>query len=218
MAALSQACRQWRGALALAALERLPAAELAQFQSHLGRCPNCQQVLAELHQTGKLLAKVDPQHLVLGKADARHPLDHAARARGRWRWRVALPGIAVLAAGVAAALLALDSGHPGVDLQLTGNAALVANAQITATTWGSELQLEVPAQPATQVFKVAMRSKDGHTWLVGSYRGTDNPATLRFSCALAPGQVEAVAVTTSKGTVVMEGTRPPGPGPQSPPQ
>src|SRR5262245_36656593 len=107
----SDACRDWRGSLASAALGRLEPAEEIALRAHLDGCPACRAELAELHTVVSVLPSADLSHLERGAVEPAGTLgdlviDSVAREReNRRRQRFRRAGTSVLAAAAVIAIV-----------------------------------------------------------------------------------------------------------------
>ena len=198
------------------------------FTRHLRHCPACQQEGAQLSGVPALLDLVDPDHVdamtaELGTSEAaRLPtpavlvppglLDRmrADRRRRRWRVGVAAAVLAVLAAGVGAAvgpLLNRLNAPPTRPLVASAGPAAGPAAQVeidlVTRTWGTQLDLRGSSLPPGQVLYLSVTDREGHAYDVASWTGTPSGrATLSAACWMTPADIAQVQVHTRDGGAI----------------
>lgn len=208
---MTEPCPERRGDLAMAALGRLEGAERRTLLRHSSSCPGCRAALSELQEATRLLPLVDLAQLGESGGE-RVPTAGRSNGWGRGkdgarrvplRWLV--PAAAVLAAGGVAAALALAPGNPLQEtVSLRGPAGARATAVLTATSWGTEIDLRTAGQPTGQAFTVAMESRSGAWWQAGSYRTADGRADVSLSCGAKTSGIDRIWVRNSEGRIVLQ--------------
>lgn len=210
----------------------LDSAGRAAFESHLADCAQCPERVAALRPVADALAAGgDEARKALAwslgavedpgipPAAARRP-DQVAelarqveRRRRRTRWMAGGFGIAA-AAAVAALIvvLAVPAASPaaaGRQMTATGAVAISATAEITAKPWGSEITIDCRYAGGSRygsgdVYTLEVVDRAGRSRQIGSWAlGTSTQARFTSGTALQPGQISAVTVVTSDGSVVL---------------
>jgi hypothetical protein len=194
--------------------------ERRRLEAHL---PGCQKCLAELRRLAPLpglLAGI-PQAVratppAPGRqaaparwAPARWAPPGRAPARGRTRRRLSVGAAACLAAGVTGAvwLLSGSGGRPATMLTFAGTDPVThvsATATVTATSWGSSIQLQVSGLPENVECRLVVRSAAGRTEVSGAWdawaKGTES---IPGSASWLPSDIASLEVTTSAKNLVM---------------
>lgn len=229
----AEPCDAWRGAIALAAIGRLPEGERVALDAHTDGCPACRAELAELRTVGDQLALADPAHLatapgpppgladrVLGALDGERRADEerrvadlsAERARLRARGRarlISFGGAIAVAAAAVAAVVVLTTGPAPVRttyaLRGSGTSATAsATVSVTGEPWGMAVTVDSHGVPAGRTLEVSMRTWTGGWWEAGTFRSVAGGTSVQMACALSPSDVVGVRVTDAGGHVVME--------------
>jgi hypothetical protein len=138
----------------------------------------------------------------------------AKRLRRRTRQRVLLGAVGVLVVAVIAAggvlgekLLDKPSASVAAATTWTGNdpaTGVKANAQLTAQTWGTQVQLHMDNLPANQRCQLVVHAKDGSTenggWWRNDYPGSE---TVPASSSLPLDQIQSMDVINSANNVLV---------------
>jgi hypothetical protein len=196
---VTDACREQRGRLGLAALGRLPEAERTALEAHLDQCAACREELAELTGVAGALAEADPARIgAAPPAEPRPALrdavlselsrERAARRRVRRAWAAAVAAAAVLLL-VLAVVLAQPDAPRGERLVLdpvdeSPSADATATAVLIARGWGTEISLEVEGLEPGTVYNVWLRRSDDSRVPAGSFTAVRG-RTMRVECASA---------------------------------
>jgi hypothetical protein len=166
-------------------------------EAHLPGCPQCRAELARLSPLPGLLARV-PAGVLPGLVRRNRP-----RA-----WRVVVAGAAAAAAGIAAGFwLAPGGSQPGTPT-LTLSAAnpatdVQATATLTATSWGTSIQLRIHGAPLNQPCRLIVRSRSGGTEVTGFWDAwATGPVTVPASAAWRPSDITALQIATTSRTLV----------------
>jgi Putative zinc-finger len=183
-------------------------AERLRLEAHLPGCQACRAELSRLTPLPGLLAAI-PQAMretmtPSPGAQGRLPQRQAAPGRMRRRWAAAA---AAVAAGVTGGLwLSSGGGHEPVPLVLTGtNRAthVSATATLTATSWGTSIQLQVRGVPENTECRLLVRSQDGRTEVSGSWDAwQEGPLNIPASASWLPSDITSLQVTTPAGTLL----------------
>ena len=200
---------------------------------HAATCPDCRQLISELSSVMDDLLLLAPSHepparfaartvtsispaaaVPEGMRDtapsaarrARQPSRALARASTRSRWAAAA---ACLAAASAGGGLWLSSGVGGPQtgaVTLTGkNPAthVSATAILTATSWGTSIQLQVRGLPENVECSLVVRSRDGGTEVSGAWDAWQKgPLNIPASASWLPSDIASLQVTTLTRSLV----------------
>lgn len=214
-------------------LGALSPAERLDFERHLVRCDECTRTVGELAGLPGLLGRVDPSVLESSQADEPLPdtlLPALSRAVGRSRARRArlVVGLAAAAAAVVVAMMLAwqlsgdgstdDAPAAGptqvaaLEMDPLGEVPLQASLTLEQVTWGTRLGLVCTydresveyALPAEVDYTLVVRTRDGDTERVGSWRSVSG-MTMQLTAATASttAEIDSVEVRTADGRVVM---------------
>jgi hypothetical protein len=206
---VTEACPQYRGDLAMAAVDRLGRSERRILLHHSAGCAGCRAALAELEGTARLLSLVDPARLTgTGITIDGSPSGGAGIRRSwgrRMRMRLLGPAVAAVAASALATAVILGSGRPAqLTVSLLGAPGVHASAVLSPSSWGTEIDLHTSGQPNGQVFTVAMESRSGSWWQAGSYRTAGGTTDVSLSCAATTSRIERILVRNATGRIVLQ--------------
>jgi anti-sigma factor RsiW len=191
------------------------AEERERVESHLRGCPPCRAELARLRPLPSLLVRV-PDYML---APARQPsaVGVAARVRrsaGERRWRAAAAVCAAAAAGVAGVwwLAPSGAGQPPATVMLSAaNPAthVSATAALTATSWGTSIQLQMRGLPLNVECHLIVRSRTGAAEVGGFWDAwRAGPVTIPASAGWLPSDIASMQVATADETLVTMSRRP----------
>lgn len=193
------------------------AEERRRVQAHLPNCRACQEELARIAPLPGLLASVPP-HLrptpgirpvtaITPKPAPRRAIRQ--RAGGGHRWGTAAAACVAAAAGVLTGLWLAPTGAPhpgaaGIVLRGTDPALHVsAIARLTATSWGTIIELRVSGVPKNVVCRLVVRSRTGATEVGGFWAGwRDGPIKVPASVAWRPSGIASLQVVTATRRLV----------------
>jgi hypothetical protein len=185
-------------------------AERRRLEAHLPGCRECQAELSRLAPLPGLLAAV-PDSIrktaapSLGR-QARPPRRALARGGIRWRWAAA--AAACMAAGVSGGLwLSSGSGGPqAAPLTFTGTdpaTHVSATATLSATSWGTSIQLQVRGVPENVECRLVVRSRSGRTEVSGAWDAWQKgPLSIPASASWLPPDIASLQVTTPTKTLL----------------
>ena len=211
-------------------LGALSPAERLEFERHLSGCAECTRAVREVAGLPGLLSRVDPDVLTVLHADEPVPdtvlpaLLGAVR-RSRRRRLLAAAGTAaaaaaVVAGGVVSQLPLGGAADPeGTDASVAvlamdpvGDAPVAADLAMEDVTWGTRLELTCTYDtasvdyelPPTVDYVLVVRTDDGHSERVGSWRSVDG-RTMRLTAGTAAvrDEISSVEVRTPDGRVVL---------------
>jgi hypothetical protein len=190
-------------------------AERRRLEAHL---PGCQECLAELRRLAPLpglLAGIPESVRAVPLAPGRQTVPpRRATARGRTRRRLAVAAAACLAAAVAGGVwLSSGSGSPATMLTFAGTDSAThvsATATVTATSWGSSIQLQVSGLPENVDCRLVVRSVSGRTEVSGAWDAwAKGPVSIPGSASWLPSDIASLELTTSaKRLVTMNASHP----------
>jgi len=185
--------------------------ERQRLEAHLPTCPACRAELARLAPLPGLLAGIPESMRDTAPSPGRQTRSPGRQARRPAR--VLRPGGTRLrAAGAAACLTAaavtagfwLSSGSGGqhaAALTLAGaNPAthVSATATLTATSWGTSIQLQVRGLPENVECRLVVRSRTGRTEVSGVWDAwADGPVSIPASASWLPSDIATLQVTTT---------------------
>lgn len=185
------------------------AGERARVEAHLPGCPACQAELMALAPLPGLLAGVPSDLRPEGKGPG------AAAGRPHRRWRVAALAASVAAvAGVAGGFwLAPAARGTGAEtaprpatVTLSGaNPAMrvSATAALTATSWGTSIQLNLRGLPLNVRCRLIVHSRAGATEVSGVWAAwSEGPISVPASADWRPSDIASLEVATPARTLV----------------
>jgi hypothetical protein len=200
---------------------------------HAATCPDCRRLIAELSSVVDDLLLLAPSHepppgfavrtvasisppaaVPEGMPDpapsparlVRQPRRALARGGTRWPWAAA--AVCLAAAGVSGGLwLSSGAGGPqagAVTLTGTNPATHVsATAILTATPWGTSIQLRVRGLPENVECRLVVRSRGGGTEVSGAWDAwQEGPVSVPASASWLPSDIASLQVRTSTRTLV----------------
>ena len=198
-------------------------AERRRLEAHL---PGCQECLAELSRLAPLpglLAGIPENVRAVAQAPDRQAVPLVPgrqavpprRARGRSRRHLAVAVAACLAAGVTGGiwLSSGSDGRPATMLTFAGTDSathVTATATVTATSWGSSIQLQVSGLPENVECFLVVRSVADRTEVSGAWDAwAKGPASIPGSTSWLPSDIASLEVTTSaKRLLTMSASHP----------
>jgi hypothetical protein len=213
----TEGCRDWRHLLGAYALGELSAEERAGLEAHLEGCPACSAEAESLDSVARLLPLADPDRFSrpapqpaadLGKRIAATigGERRVVERRRRWRFGLALSGVAATAAALLA-IFVLPGGGAGQPQQHIEFASLPAGIKIDATlephAYGTEIRMYVSGIRSGTLCRVYLRGPHGVRVPAGTFRyrwGDDSTAVL--SSALDLSRTRAIGVRAGNRTFV----------------
>jgi hypothetical protein len=186
--------------------------ERARVEAHLPGCPACQAELMKLAPLPGLLAGV-PGDMRAESCPSGGIASQPAPARTRTgparRWRaVAAAACLAAAAGTAGGfwLTAPRAAHRPATVTLSGtNPAMhvSATAVLTATSWGTSIQLTLRGLPLNVPCRLIARSRAGATEITGIWDAwRDGPITVPASAGWRPSDIASLQVATTAKTLL----------------
>lgn len=211
---MSERCERWRGLMALEVVGALGDDDAVALLGHLDGCDECRADRESLLGLRPALSAADPgrlerpavpaelEHAVLSQLRA-----EAGRDKRRRRAQVLLGAAAatlVAVAGIVTGLLVSFGPAGARTVALVGPPGVDASAQFIPEPWGTEVHLQETGQPAGQVLTVALKSRSGRWWDMGTYRTVaGHTVRVDLACAVRAQEVYALFVRDSSGRVVL---------------
>ena len=187
-------------------------AERARVEAHLPGCPSCQAELMKLAPLPGLLAGVPAdmraQPAPPGRTGGRHASAGTRVRPARRRRAIAAAACVAAAAGTAGGIWLTATGaapRPAtVTLSGTNPATHVsATVVLTATSWGSSIQLRLRGAPLNVPCRLIARSRTGATEVTGVWAAwRDGPITVPASAGVRPSDIASLQVATTAKTLV----------------
>jgi hypothetical protein len=205
-------------------------AERQRLEAHLPTCLACRAELTRLAPLPGLLAGIPESMRDTARSPGRHPWSPGRQAQspgrrarrsaraprparalpyGGARLRRAAWAAACLAAAALTAGFWLSSGSGGqhaAALTLAGtNPAthVSATATLTATSWGTSIQLQVRGLPENVECRLVVRSRTGRTEVSGVWNAWANgPVSIPASASWRPSDIASLQVTTTTRNLV----------------
>lgn len=201
------------------------AAERLRLEAHLPGCRECQAELTRLAPLPGLLAAI-PQSIREATPSpghqARLPRRALAPGGARRRWAVVAAAFAAVfaAAGVSGGLWLSSAvgGHQPAPLTLTGSnraTRVSATATLTATSWGTSIQLQVRGVPENVECRLVVRSTRGTSEVSGAWDAwAEGPLSIPASVSWLPSDIASLQVaTTAKSLLTISVSHPAAAGP-----
>ena len=197
--------------------------ERQRLEAHLPTCPACRAELTRLAPLPGLLAGIPESMRDTARSPGRQTWSPGRQTRSPGRQarrpaRVLRPGGTRLRAAGAAACLAAaavtagfwlssgSGGQHGAALTLVGtNPAthVSATATLTATSWGTSIQLQVRGLPENVECRLVVRSRTGRTEVSGVWDAWQNgPVSIPASASWRPSDIASLQVTTTTENLV----------------
>ena len=215
---MTEACRDRRGSLAVAAMGRLEPAEQAALDAHVDQCDACRSELRELTAVARAFEAADADRVRSGERPlprlelrrevlARVASERAARLR--WR-RLGLAGAAaalVIVASLLVWVVQRTGDVPGEQVELDAARGVVTDARGSAVLeprpWGTQIHLEVVGlEPGTE-FEVWLLRLDDSRVPAGTFvAAAGRTMQLMAAAGLPPDQAQGVGLSTEADPVL----------------
>lgn len=215
---MTEACRDRRGSLAVAAMGRLEPAEQAALDAHVDRCDACRSELRELTAVARAFETADADRVRSGERPlprpelrrevlARVATERAARLRRR---RLGLAGAAaalVIVASLLVGVVQRTGDVPGEQVELDAARGVVTDARGSAVLepqpWGTQIHLEVVGlEPGTE-FEVWVLRLDDSRVSAGTFVAAAGPVMQVVAAAgLPPDQAQGVGLSAEADPVL----------------
>ena len=193
-------------------LGAVDAGERVRVEAHLPGCPACQAELMRLAPLPGLLADVPGDLRPAGKlagGAAGYAAPVGTRGRTDRRWRIAAVAACVAAVAGAAGgfwLAPTGAAHRPPTVMLSGanpGMHVTATAALTATSWGTSIQLRLRGLPLNVPCRLVVRSRTGATEVTGVWDAWDDgPISVPASAGWRPSDISSLEVATAAKTLV----------------
>jgi len=192
-------------------------------EAHLPTCRACQAELARIAPLPGLLGNVPPSmrpNSGIRPVTVIRPVPRNSTRRrasgGQWRWTAAAACAA--AAGLLTGLWLAPAGtqHPtAAGIVLTGSdlaTHVSATARLTATSWGTSIELRLSGVPKNVVCRLIVHSRTGATEVGGVWDAwRDGPIKVPASVAWRPSGIASLqVVTATRRLLTIDARRVPG--------
>jgi hypothetical protein len=190
------------------------AQEKARVGAHLLRCPECRAELARLEPLPSLLASLPDDMVPDGIPGALSPSARAGRPETPRPWRAKATVFAAAAASLAVGLWLWPSGTSQAPATVTlseSNPAthVAVTAALTATSWGTSIQLHLRGLPRNVDCRLIVRSHSGAVEVAGVWDAWQpGPISVPASVAWLPSDIASLQVATP-GRILVTITRTP---------
>jgi hypothetical protein len=210
-------CRGWRGDLAARALGRAEPARDPGLDAHLDGCADCRAELEDLLAMADALALADLRSLTPARPDPtlgeRVVTKVTSELRVARRRRRARAGAAVAAAAALALAVVAISDAGGNDpasqrIALSGADDVGGQAELTARSWGTEVELDASGLEDGEVYWVWLSSDGGDRVVAGTLTGTGGEVRAVLASAVPYDHAARVWMTGEDDQVVLDGRRP----------
>jgi hypothetical protein len=184
-------------------------AERQRVEAHLPSCPACQGELRRLAPLPGLLIAIPERLREPGLAPGRQATPaHRALVHGGARFRRAAAMAACLVAAMAAGLwlsFGADGQHAAAQTFAGTNPAthVSATATLTATSWGTSIQLHIHGLPKDVECHLVVRSRAGRAEVSGVWDyWAHGPVSIPASVSWLPSDIASLQLTTATKNLV----------------
>lgn len=193
-------------------------AERMRLEAHLPGCARCRAELRRLAPLPGLLAAIPESVRDAAPSSGRRArLPRPARAlvtRPRAAAAAGLAGVAAAALTVGLWLSSSASGVPAQAVTLSGAdpaTNVSATATLTATSWGTSIQLELRGLPENVECHLVVRSRAGQSEVSGAWDAWQRgPVSVPASAAWLPSDIASLQITTPTRTLLTISVSPAG--------
>jgi anti-sigma-K factor RskA len=213
----ADACREWRGLLAAAALDRSDATDEVALRAHLDGCASCRAELRELTAVAKSLPLADPSRVSAEGVQppvqlAAQVVDRVAdeRRRGRRRRRQRTLALAAAAAVVVAlglgGLFALQRDHTSAatTVSFPRGAEATGHAELERHDEGTQVRLVASGLDDGDWYWLWLTGDSGERVSAGTFRGTGAEVDVTLTSALPLDATRRIWVTDDDDKVVLD--------------
>ena len=210
----ADACREWRGALAAAALGREEPGEQVALRAHLDGCAACRADLEELTAVARALPAADPEQL----GDPAQPSSQLAslvvdrvevertRRRRHRRGRVLAAAAVVVAVLALGTVLVANLGDDGVTtaVEFPASDGVSGRANLRALPAGTEVRLVASGLDDGEIYWLWITDDSGDRVAAGTFRGAAEEIAVTLTGALALDDTVRIWVTDEDDSVVLD--------------
>jgi hypothetical protein len=194
---------QMRMSLGVYVLGAADPGERARVQAHLTGCPACRAELTRLRPLPGLLASV-PDGMLAAAQPPGSRTSRPSRVRPVMRgrpWRAAAAAFTAACAAGGLWLASAGGAQPAATVALSAvNPAthVSATAALTATSWGTSIQLRLRGLPLNVDCRLIVRSRAGATEVAGVWDAWQaGPITVPASAAWLPSDISSLQIATA---------------------
>jgi Putative zinc-finger len=215
---VTEACRDRRGSLAVAATGRLDPAEQAALDAHVDQCDACRSELRELTAVARAFEEADADRVRSGERPRPRPelrrevLARVATERARLRRRrlglaAATAAALVIVASLLFGVLQRTGDVPGEQVELDAAPGVVTDARGSAVLeprpWGTQIHLEVVGLAPGTEFEVWVLRLDDSRVSAGTFVATAGRTMQVVAAAgLPPDQAQGIGLSTKADPVL----------------
>jgi predicted anti-sigma-YlaC factor YlaD len=214
----TEACRDWRGDLAIEALGQLEDRQRAALLAHIDGCAECRAARTELSSVARALDLAGADRI--GETDVPLPpqelgdrildrlqVERVARRRHRTRGFVAAAvGIAATIVVVLALVIGSGSGQHGTVVALhSSDRDVHATAVLYPETSGTRVQLRVDGLDDREWYWLWVTGADGKRVAAGTFSASSERENVTMTAALSLPRAKRVWVTDDHNHLVLDG-------------
>ena len=183
-------------------------AERQRLEAHLPSCPACQEELRRLAPLPGLLAGIPERMREPGRAPGRQPTPSRRtlpRSGARFRWATAAAACLAVVVGGFWLFSGAGEQHAAAQTFAGANPAthVSATATLTATSWGTSIQLYVRGVPENVQCHLVVRSRAGQAEVSGVWDDWQHgPVSIPASASWLPSDIASLQVTTTTSNLV----------------
>ncbi|MGD9702574.1 MAG: hypothetical protein AB7Q42_07380 [Acidimicrobiia bacterium] len=206
------ACREFRGDLAVRALGHAEAEPHAALDAHLDGCAECRDELEDLRDVAGAVRLADIDH-VTDRAEAPSGLPArildvvGASVAAQRRRRRLLTGAStiVAAAAVVLAVLVFDGeSSSGRRIEFGAGGEATGSAELVSRSWGTEVSLEVSGLDAGEVYWLWLTGEDGKRVVAGTLIGTGGSVKAVLASAISTADARRIWMTDEDDAIVLD--------------
>jgi len=208
-------CREWRGALAAAALGRIDPAEEIALRAHLDGCPACRAELAELTEVARALPSADLAHVTADPAEPPPQLrervvERVASVRDRSHRRrlrrvLAVAAVVVVGVGIGAVVAtSRDQSASATTIRFPASAEATGSADLEAQAAGTQVRLSAAGLDEGDWYWLWLTGDDGDRVAAGTFRGTGEDVDVTLTAALPLDAARRIWVTDKDDEIVLD--------------
>ena len=184
-------------------------AEQRRLQAHLPGCRACRAELSRMAPLPRLLAAIPEgmrETTPSPEGQAQRPRRSPAYGGARRRWAVAAAAFAAASVAGGIWLSSGGGGHQAAALTLSGSnpaTHVSATVTLTATSWGTSIQLQVRGVPQNVECRLVVRSRTKGTEVSGAWDAwQEGPLSVPASASWLPSDIASLQVTTPAETLL----------------
>jgi len=212
----AEACREWRGALGAAAIDRIDGDDAVALQAHLDGCAACREELRDLRSVVDAMASADVDRLRerpeppgdLGERVLGRVLRARSETRARqWAHRGAIAAALVLVVLVAAALVVFvggDDDDRAVVAFTVAPSGVDAEVALATSASGTEVELRAHGLDPGAWYWLWLTGDDERRVAAGTFRGEPAGQRVVMTAAIALDDTRRIWVTDGADAIVLD--------------